>query len=453
MTRRCGERGLDEHDRLLTSALTIQGRRRGDEAQGGRDLNEGDRLLTSAPTIRGRRRGDEALLVCVCAAILSFGAGRATGADWPHWRGPDFDGKTRERLGEVRGLTELWNAEAGIGFSSFSVVGGRTYTMGYQNGREIVWCYDAVTGDVRWSHSYPAELHPKYYEGGPGVTPTVAEEAVYVLGKQGQTYALHPATGAVIWQRDLKAEHGLDLPTWHFAGSAYLHGDLVIFNAGAAGMALDRRSGRTVWMSGTEATGYSTPVPMTKELGGRDVLGMFLGRAMSGIAARDGRVAWTIPWKGLNATDPIVEGREILVSSIGGSALMRRNPDGAWETVWKRKDFQNYFNPSVKIGDYLYGIDGTTHRPTRFVCIEWATGRERWREEDHTTGGIIATADYLILCDRGEILIARPNPDKLDLVLRQTVLPGKCWTAPVVANGRIYARNAAGRVVCLEPLR
>lgn len=65
--------------------------------------------------------------------------------------------------------------------------------------------------------------------------------------------------------------------------------------------------------------------------------------------------------------------------------------------------------------------------------------------------GIIATADYLVLCDKGEILIVKPNPEKLDIVLRQTVLPGKCWTAPVFSGGRLYARNAAGRVVCLEP--
>jgi hypothetical protein len=56
-----------------------------------------------------------------------------------------------------------------------------------------------------------------------------------------------------------------------------------------------------------------------------------------------------------------------------------------------------------------------------------------------------------VLCDKGEILIVKPTPEKLDILLRQTVLPGKCWTAPVVAGGRIYARNAAGRVVCLEP--
>jgi hypothetical protein len=29
-------------------------------------------------------------------------------------------------------------------------------------------------------------------------------------------------------------------------------------------------------------------------------------------------------------------------------------------------------------------------------------------------------------------------------------LTGKCWTVPVLANGRIYARNAAGQLVCVD---
>jgi outer membrane protein assembly factor BamB len=383
--------------------------------------------------------------------LLTLVAAAASAADWPHWRGPNFDGKTVETLGPVKSLTELWTAEVGIGFSSFAVVGERVYTMGYHQEKESVWCLHARTGATLWRHDYPADLHAKYYEGGPGVTPTVTAEAVYVLGKQGQAFALHPETGAVIWQRDLKADHALELPEWHFAGSAYCWGERVLFNVGSRGLALARQDGRTIWQHGGAATGYSTPVPMPAELGGKDVLALFLGKSLSGIAAADGREVWTLPWKGLNATDPITDGADILVSSIGGSALKRRRADDGWDTVWERKDFQNYFNPSVKIGAYVYGFNGTTHKPTTLMCMEWATGRECWQEPGHATGGLVATADYLVFCDKGEIIILRPDPTKMDLVLRQTVLPGKCWTAPVVAGRLIYARNAAGRVVCLQP--
>lgn len=386
-------------------------------------------------------------------AALSLGLpAPGTAADWPHWRGVNRDGKTEESLGHPEGLRQAWTAEAGIGFSSFAVVDGRVYTMGNAEETDTVWCLDAATGAVIWSHSYPCELDPKYYEGGPGATPSVTEEAVFTLSKKGHAHAYDPRDGRVLWSRDLMADHGLELPEWSFAGSPYVDGEVVMLNAGGAGIGLDRRTGATVWESGPEATGYSTPVPLPGAMGWPGGVVIFRKGFLSGVHARSGELLWTVPWKGLNATDPIVEGRDFLASSIGGSALWRLEEDGSASERWARKDYQNYFNPPVKSGDYLYGFDGTTHRPTRLVCVEWATGEERWGVEGHATGGLIQAGDLLVACDQGEIILFRPAPEGFDPVLRETVLPGKCWTAPVVSGGRIFARNAAGTVVCLEPV-
>ena len=30
------------------------------------------------------------------------------------------------------------------------------------------------------------------------------------------------------------------------------------------------------------------------------------------------------------------------------------------------------------------------------------------------------------------------------------ILQGRCWSAPVLANGLLYARNAQGEAVCLD---
>lgn len=49
------------------------------------------------------------------------------------------------------------------------------------------------------------------------------------------------------------------------------------------------------------------------------------------------------------------------------------------------------------------------------------------------------------------IVIAQANPQKFDVVARAGILPKtKCWTSPVLANGRICARNAAGNFVCVD---
>ena len=45
---------------------------------------------------------------------------------------------------------------------------------------------DKATGDQVWSHSYPAELNPNLYDGGPGSTPTVHKDFVFSLSVDGR---------------------------------------------------------------------------------------------------------------------------------------------------------------------------------------------------------------------------------------------------------------------------
>ena len=126
----------------------------------------------------------------VFSGIATAFSAMATAEDWPHWRGPNYDGISREALPQELPdeLPVLWTAEVGIGFSSFSAVGDRVLTMGHADGKDTVWCFDADTGEVLWSHSYECELHPKYYEGGPGGTPTIHEGSVYTLSKRGHAF-------------------------------------------------------------------------------------------------------------------------------------------------------------------------------------------------------------------------------------------------------------------------
>ena len=89
--------------------------------------------------------------------------------DWPNWRGPNYDGISKETLPEdmPESLPVAWRAEVGIGFSTVSVVEDRVLTMGNKDEKDTIWCLDAKTGEVLWQHTYDCELDPLYYEGGP----------------------------------------------------------------------------------------------------------------------------------------------------------------------------------------------------------------------------------------------------------------------------------------------
>lgn len=386
-------------------------------------------------------------------ALAFAGEALASTPDWPVWRGPNHDGVRKEPLvpkaGKSVRLTKLWEAEAGIGFSSLAASHGCVFTMGNKDNKDTVWCLDALTGKVLWQHSYPCALDPLYYEGGPGGTPTVTADAVYTLSKKGHAYALDRKTGKVLWQRDLVADHGLILPEWSFAASPFIADDLVVLNVGESGLALRRDTGVTAWRSGTAPSGYATPVPL-----GDGKMVLFRAQAVSAVNISDGRVLWDVEWKSsrdVNAADPLVDAGQILVSSASGTALLDTavTQYGAPRELWRTR-YRTYFNPPVRIGDFVYGIDGTTHRPTRLVCFDWATGKERWAEEGFGSGGLVAADDVLVICDKGEIILVLATPEGFLPLARETVLQGKCWTAPAIAGNRIYARNAAGTVVCVE---
>jgi outer membrane protein assembly factor BamB len=108
-------------------------------------------------------------------------------------------------------------------------------------------------------------------------------------------------------------------------------------------------------------------------------------------------------------------------------------------------------NPAVLIDGHLYAIDGDTTEKTSLKCVEYATGVEKW-STPVTGSGALAAADgkLIVLSGAGELLVAPASPASFAPTARAKVIGGKCWTVPVLANGRIYCRNAEGQVVCLD---
>jgi outer membrane protein assembly factor BamB len=390
------------------------------------------------------------LYALLCSAVF------ARTNDWSQWRGAKHDGISSERSWfkpwPVDGPTRLWKANVGIGFSSVSISNGRLFTMGNTTTNvDTVWCLDAASGRVIWTNSYPCALDPKYYEGGPGGTPTIDGNRVFTFSKKGHVLCLDAASGKTIWSRNIADELSLKLPEWSFAGSAVVEGDLVILNAGSAGTALDQKTGHFVWSSSPEPGGYATPVPF--EMNGQRAVAIFSAKALVAVNPRTGQKIWEFPWetgRDVNAADPIVRGDKIFISSATGSALLQVRSNQV-SVVWNKPNFmRNYFNPSVLLGDFLYGIDGTTHRPTALACVDFHTGERKWSQPNFGSGALMAADNQLIILDKGELIIADATPDKYTERARAQVIGGKCWTVPVLANGRIYCRNAAGDLVCVQ---
>ena len=92
-----------------------------------------------------------------------------------------------------------------------------------------------------WRQTYPCELDPKWYEGGPSATPTIEAGRCYTVSKAGDVFCFNAATGSVIWRRHLHKHYAVKPPEWGFAGSAIVIGDLIVLNAGTHGLALQKQ--------------------------------------------------------------------------------------------------------------------------------------------------------------------------------------------------------------------
>lgn len=397
---------------------------------------------------------------CAFFSLLIFVGAQlaAVASDWPQWRGPQRNGISTEKgwldQWPKDGPPILWKASIGLGFSSCVVGGGRVVTMGHADNTDTVFCFDAESGKEIWKHSYPAELGDKFYEGGTVGTPTIDGDRVFSLSKWGDLFCFEAATGKINWSRNIPKDTDAPIPTWGFSGAPTVFENLLLLNIGEAGMALEKSTGKTVWQSGNKESGYSTPLPLRMQ--NQQLLLLGSGESYLAVDLKTGHEKWRMRWVteyGVNAADPIVDGDRVFISSgYGkGAALLQPGSGAEPAVVWKSKVLRTQRNGAVLVNGFLYGVDGDTSDKALLKCVELASGKERWAEPSVGSGALmVADGKLIVLGDHGELMVSAASPDGFRPTARAQVMGGKCWTVPVLANGRILCRNSRGDLVCVD---
>ncbi len=280
----------------------------------------------------------------------------------------------------------------------------------------------------------------------------MADSQVFTLSRWGDVFCFDAASGKVIWSKNIQQETGIRIPDWGFGGAPLVLGGLVVMNICEAGVALDRNTGELKWHSADKNAGYSTPLPIPDS---PELLVTSSGQGYTAIHSQSGKEAWRIRWLtqyGVNAADPIIVGSRLFLSSGYGKgcALFELGAGGPKE-LWKSKVLRTQMNAAVLHDGHLYGVDGDTTEKAVLKCVDLATGTEKWARPDFGSGAVIVCAGRLIaLGGSGELFIGDASPSGFNPVTHCQVLGGKTWTAPVLANGRIYCRNGRGDLVCLD---
>ena len=393
-----------------------------------------------------------ALLALVLCALptLAQDWSRWQSTGWPQWLGPDRNGISSETglFGDEPSFEESWRVQGGKGFSGLSVVGNRLYTMYIHSGDEYAVCLDASNGEVLWRTRTDGMLMERQGGDGPRATPTVADGIVYVSSAYGKLYALDSQTGSPKWSHDLASEFGSKRPRWGFCPSPLVAGDLVLIEAGGTGghslIAFDKTSGDVAWKTGSDKLGYSSPITTT--IGQTHQAVFFTGYGLISVAPQHGQVLWKHPWKtrhNVNAATPVfIPPNRFFISSgygTGASVVEVSATDRGYSAkeIWRNKEMENHFATSIYYQGHLYGFDGSILK-----CLDAETGSEKWKARGYGKGTLIIADGHLVLLgERGNLGIAEATPAGFVEKANTQVLRSKCWTAPSLADGRLYLRD------------
>lgn len=389
------------------------------------------------------------MIVCFLATV-SF-AQRAHAEDWPHWRGPTYNGVSAEK-GILKkweaAPKKLWEQSIGSAFSGISVVGDRAYTCGIREDKQTLFCLGVSDGKIIWTAEIEKNF-PSEWGDGARATPTVADGSVYVMGARGTVACYKASDGSKTWSRSYDNQ-----PMWGYSSSVLVEGDLAIVVTGGkdgALRALDKSTGREVWTSGDDyAPGYSSPYPFT--FSGKRYVCAFLG-TMAMVAELPGgrevlRIPWSTDWN-VNAATPIYHDGHLWLGSgyRTGCGLFKLEADGdklKAKEVWKSKVMLNKFQTPVLCDGKLYGFDEKA-----MACVDFMTGERHWRERG-ANGTVLFADDCIIaLSEKGDLRVGAPSIAEFKPTGEAQILKGRCWTVPTLSGGRLFARNLE-KIVCYD---
>ncbi|MCA9036906.1 MAG: PQQ-binding-like beta-propeller repeat protein [Planctomycetaceae bacterium] len=334
------------------------------------------------------------------------------------------------------------------------MVDGRVYAMGHLDGEEIVWCLNASDGQVLWTHRYKSQLLPNLHEGGPCSTPTVDGDFVYTIGKEGQFYCLHKTDGTIQWHVELQKELDVKVPEWGFSSSPLILNNQVLLEGGRI-VSFNKRNGQKLWQSDRHAAGYGSVA--TFEYDGRILLASLDCDGLRVSSSETGEELAFAEWKSpyeTNSTTPIIQGNQIFISTGYDVGCGLFEFDGkSLKRIYSNKNMRNHFNNSVLLDGWIYGIDGNSHngRNATLNCIQFSTGELAWKQRGLGCGSLIAADGKLIvLSEKGALVLAEQSEKGFTELARSELLSGRCWTAPALANGYLFARNAGGTLKCVK---
>jgi len=394
-------------------------------------------------------------LAALFAHVLSSPAGAVQ--DWPHWRGPSYDGSS-----EVVGLPTDFDLDNGVewavelpgpGAGTPIIVGNRVYCTAVdpEAGLLMALCVERTTGRVLWKDSAgsgyrpegkgtPTELHGRSDYASPSAVAD-AQRVIFTFGN-GDMRA-YSVEGERLWSRNLQEDYGVFALQWTFSTSPTLwEGRLFLpilqRNQPANGLGKEGQESFLLAMDpGSGETLYRHVRPSPAVVESREAYGSL------------------IPYTG-------PEGRKELVC-VGGDVLSGHDPAtgeelwrwGTWNPghrePWWRVVPSPVLGGGVALacapkGEPIFAVSLGGRGELGEAAVRWKSGERRTPLTSDVPTPLYYKGSFFVLSDLRESL-SRVDPESGEVVWTVKLPGDERWRAsPTGADGRIWCINHGGLV-------
>ena len=408
-------------------------------------------------------------MMLVCQPII------ALGEEWPGWRGPRGDGSSTETV-----VPLTWNGETdenvawkvpieGKGHSSPVVWGNRVFltTCLEQDQRRMLLCLDRESGKTLWQREVlraDLEILHRLNSHASG-TPVTDGERIYVCffeasGDKAKDpvetqrdrslgsilVAAYDFDGNELWRKragPFASLHG-------FSSNPILYRDLVIVNGDHDGdayiVALNRKTGETVWKIDRENKKRSYATPIIRTIDGREQMILSGSMCVASYDPNTGKRHWIIdgPTDQFVASAVYGSGLIFITAGFPERHMLAIRADGHGNVtdshiVWRTRNACAYVPSPAAVGKYFVVV---TDRGVG-SCFEATSGKRLWKErlgrESFSASPVVITGLVHFLDEAGTTHVIRPG-ETLDQVAENR-LGERCYASPAVSDGQIFIRS------------
>lgn len=385
-----------------------------------------------------------------CLALVSACA-LATAADWPHWRGPAFNGSSTET-----NLPASWSKTENVAWvldmpgtsAATPIVHGNTVFLpstDRASGGLVALAVDRTSGKVLWQKRIADTVAKDDMSNYASPSATTDGKRVVFFYGNGDLAAFDFG-GNAIWARNLQKEGGEFAFQWTFSASPTLHDerlflqvlqrDVPVNGHGRAGgpiesyvLAVDPATGKDLWRQGRtndavaeSKESYATPIPVSHA--GRNELIVAGGDCLTGHDVATGKELWR--WGTWNP------------SKIGH-----------WRYVPSPVAADGVVLACAPKRDPVYAIKLGGSGRLDDSAIAWKTDQAREVSSDVPTP-LVYQGDFFVLSDvRKSLARVEPATGKVKWLM-ETPGQAKYEASPTGADGRIFLINFKGEVVVVD---